>query len=697
MSGTLTATQDITIVAGMTDKPKGRWATHNPNITVIKQDTGEEVVINISVKKWCKNNLISYKSFNQMLKGRSKTSSGYYLKGTDPTHESRKGVKRKPHSEEWKENRSKQMIKGKYKDLYIVDISTGVEYCVGEIPYVKKFAEEHGVKYSSFSHFIHGSSKSCGNKFVTKQRWDELQEQKKVAEFSCEKVSFFNKEYVVADWIEKDKLKVLLDPMRIAKGIYAIVNIKNGKFYIGSSVHIRSRWSTHKKELTGKKHHCKHLQNAWNKYGADSFAFIILEQFEDTATVQDLETTEKKYLDKYFDGGAICYNASRETDRVDVTDFKIRVRQIDMATKQVIKVHESLSDAAKELNLTTHDGVLAIGRITKVCKKLSEHCAGFLWEYDDDEERKKYENKVFEKWDRGKRRVVKVYEDGRIDAIYDSLVDAAKMNGLKSYTSVLNACAGVRKSAGGFVFKYYGDMISDKLDFNVVPINEEVNCRKEYYDVKDPNKKFLLVFEDELKDKKDLVNSMVNARLGMSKNVYNGRELSVVELDTKEERLFFNENHISGHTSSNMCFGLKTKDNVLVAAISFRIPRNSLHVSSIEVARYAVLLDSNVRGGFSKLLKHGEKYYANKDYTSVISYCDLRYGDGNVYEQNGFKLVSEIKDNYWYSDGIKRVFRFQVRAENGKSEKEVAKEKGVWRIYGCGNKLFKKEITVSGN
>ena len=60
-------------------------------------------------------------------------------------------------------------------------------------------------------------------------------------------------------------------------GIYKITNIKNGKFYIGSSENIEGRWSGHISELKRGKHINKHLQYAWNKYGKESFIFEILE------------------------------------------------------------------------------------------------------------------------------------------------------------------------------------------------------------------------------------------------------------------------------------------------------------------------------------------------------------------------------------------------------------------------------------
>ena len=43
-------------------------------------------------------------------------------------------------------------------------------------------------------------------------------------------------------------------------GIYKITNILNGKIYIGQSVDIEKRWSTHRAELKNN-YHYKHVYN----------------------------------------------------------------------------------------------------------------------------------------------------------------------------------------------------------------------------------------------------------------------------------------------------------------------------------------------------------------------------------------------------------------------------------------------------
>lgn len=56
-------------------------------------------------------------------------------------------------------------------------------------------------------------------------------------------------------------------------GVYEIVNTSNGDRYIGSAVNLRKRWHVHRYKLKNDIHHSRHLQHAFDKYGAEVFQF----------------------------------------------------------------------------------------------------------------------------------------------------------------------------------------------------------------------------------------------------------------------------------------------------------------------------------------------------------------------------------------------------------------------------------------
>ena len=78
-------------------------------------------------------------------------------------------------------------------------------------------------------------------------------------------------------------------------GVYKIVNIINGKIYIGSSKDIDRRWNEHIRVLELNTHNNQHLQNAWNKYGRNNFKFEVIEQCDEDKQFE----REQYYIDLY--------------------------------------------------------------------------------------------------------------------------------------------------------------------------------------------------------------------------------------------------------------------------------------------------------------------------------------------------------------------------------------------------------------
>ena len=76
-------------------------------------------------------------------------------------------------------------------------------------------------------------------------------------------------------------------------GIYIIKNEINGKVYVGSAIDFNKRWNRHTSALNKGKHHSKHLQSAWNKYGESAFFFEKIQY----CTKEDLIKNEQWWLD----------------------------------------------------------------------------------------------------------------------------------------------------------------------------------------------------------------------------------------------------------------------------------------------------------------------------------------------------------------------------------------------------------------
>jgi hypothetical protein len=109
-----------------------------------------------------------------------------------------------------------------------------------------------------------------------------------------------------------------------------------------------------------------------------------------------------------------------------------------------------------------------------------------------------------------------------------------------------------------------------------------------------------------------------------------------------------------------------------------------------ELSRFCTKSGYNVVGGFSKLLTYFRKFNIG----SIISYADLRYSDGNVYQKNGFDLIHINSPSYYYVDKgyLKRYNRMGFQRKHigayDCTEYEKARELGYNKIFDCGTLAF---------
>ena len=129
-------------------------------------------------------------------------------------------------------------------------------------------------------------------------------------------------------------------------GIYAIINNVNEKRYIGSSIRLNYRWKQeHQPQLRKRTHYNRHLQNAWNKYGENSFCFEVIEECNQS----ELAKREGHWIEHFESWDrSKGYNLTRQING--------RIVRYDQETHgEIIKLFKegtSKSAIAKELAIT---------------------------------------------------------------------------------------------------------------------------------------------------------------------------------------------------------------------------------------------------------------------------------------------------------------------------------------------------------
>ena len=225
---------------------------------------------------------------------------------------------------------------------------------------------------------------------------------------------------------------------------------------------------------------------------------------------------------------------------------------------------------------------------------------------------------------------------------------------------------------------------------------------KKYLKCKSNGVSLIQIFQDEWENKKEIVISLIRNRLGVnSENTVYARKCELKVVSNREHNIFLDNNHIQGKVGSSVKLGLYY-NNELVSIMTFGRLRKSLGSKHVEgeweLIRFCNKLNTNVVGGASRLFKHFLKTYKPD---KILSFSDNRFFDGGMYMLLGFEYAGYSKPSYFYViNGVRHHrynFRKDVLVREGfdpsKTEHQIMLDRGINRIYDCGNKKWVYNLT----
>ncbi len=208
----------------------------------------------------------------------------------------------------------------------------------------------------------------------------------------------------------------------------------------------------------------------------------------------------------------------------------------------------------------------------------------------------------------------------------------------------------------------------------------------------------LHVFENEWLYKKDIVKSIIRSKLNLNQTVY-ARKCQIKEVDLKSSNSFLEENHLQGKDKSSVRLGL-FYEGQLVSLMTFGKSRYDKKVEW-EMLRFCNKLNTSVTGGASKLFKYFNNQFSPK---TLVTYADKRYSSGRLYDTLGFKFSHDSKPSYFYfnKNELKLFSRLTFQKHklskllndfrSNLTERENMKNNGYYRIWDCGNKVYRMNI-----
>ena len=217
-------------------------------------------------------------------------------------------------------------------------------------------------------------------------------------------------------------------------GIYKIENLINSQVYIGQSVDIGKRWSTHIAELNNNYHHNAHLQHAWNKYGEENFEFSIVEECD----INQLNQREIYWISKfnsYEDG----YNLTSGGGNTE--SFSKPVIQFDCMGNE-LRRYTSISEAE------TLAGI-CYSQISECCLHKWKTAGGYIWQYEAGFVRIPqwhFDARMFNE-------ICQLTKDENLTNTFPSAAEAKRVTGICD-TSIIRCCHGKLKTAGGYLWRF---------------------------------------------------------------------------------------------------------------------------------------------------------------------------------------------------------------------------------------------------
>lgn len=218
-------------------------------------------------------------------------------------------------------------------------------------------------------------------------------------------------------------------------------------------------------------------------------------------------------------------------------------------------------------------------------------------------------------------------------------------------------------------------------------LNKTIACNEKGIDL-------IHIFEDDWKNRREIVESMIASRLGIYKRKIFARKCECRIINDKEwMKSFFNENHLQGYTNCDVFVGLFHNDELVQC---MGINKKGFHDGNIELTRMASLLNIQVVGGFSKLMSY---VHDELGFNEITSYVYRAWFNGNGYLKSGFEVEKVNPPSYQYIVDSNRINKSHFRKnkiktmyendfldyyDENKTEHELMLENGIYRIYDCG-------------
>lgn len=204
---------------------------------------------------------------------------------------------------------------------------------------------------------------------------------------------------------------------------------------------------------------------------------------------------------------------------------------------------------------------------------------------------------------------------------------------------------------------------------------------EKYIQCKNKNIQLLQFWEDDIRDKLNIIEKMIISKCGLNSDKAYARKCQIIDITSSIANKFHTEYHIQGSSKYSISKAL-VHDGNIVGVMSFK-KRNE---NTLELVRYSTNI--HVVGGASKLLN------VVKNYT-IVTFSDNCISNGNMYNVLGFIITKHLLPDYKYLIGGKLKHKFNYRKlrykndsklkyQSNLTETQLAKLNNILKVYDSG-------------
>lgn len=207
------------------------------------------------------------------------------------------------------------------------------------------------------------------------------------------------------------------------------------------------------------------------------------------------------------------------------------------------------------------------------------------------------------------------------------------------------------------------------IEYNGLFWHTDTNGKDESYHYKKwksalkANTQLVQIWEDEWRDRRDLVMSMLLQKLNITKGItHESEDVSFSMISEKEARMFSSENQIQEFVPANFYFALLDNKSEIKAFLAVDVEGNDHFIFQ----HYAI--QCNFLGGFTKIL---HKFETTFKPTNIMAFSDNCTLNCDHFSQNGFVIDSELPPDYRYLVRGVRINKMDYDLKNEDSPSKI--------------------------